>query len=194
MEGSDAGTVRGLVRPVSFPSFLRISSLYCLCVRVRVCACSYDPLDGARFYGENLLVELDVPGRPYILSSCGPLLPSPSKTFPLYTPPPPTAGEYYVDVASNTLYFYPPAPVSGSDAFVSLGQLGVSMTSVAFVTLDGFAVNLARDTGISAQNVQVCECVLYVLWARPLPLCLYFHSPVCGAVQPGCQQPRRIRR
>jgi hypothetical protein len=64
-------------------------------------------------------------------------------------------GEYYVDTASNTLYFYPPSPISGADVFVSVGQSVISLTSVSYVTLDGFTASFARDTGVNANNVDV---------------------------------------
>lgn len=75
-----------------------------------------------RFYGENLLCELDTPG------------------------------EYYVDALRGRLYFYPPAPVTTAEAFVSIGQNAVVIANASHVSLDGFVMSFARNSGVGIAN------------------------------------------
>jgi hypothetical protein len=90
---------------------------------------------GARFYIVNLLEELDFPG------------------------------EYFVDAATNTLYFYPPTPLAAAgEIFLSVlaepiiakgsyGKAGAALTNVAFEAL---SVQYGKSHGVAiygADNV-----------------------------------------
>ena len=89
---------------------------------------------GNRYFFLNVLEELDAPG------------------------------EYYVDRAGGKLYFYPPAPLEGSEAIVSVlaGPL-VQFKDVSYVTLQGLVLEAGRGTGIQiegGEGIQVAGCTL----------------------------------
>lgn len=145
----------------------------------------------ARFYGENLLCELDVPGASGVGNHDDTLF-----VHSLLA----RAGEYYLDPKANVLYFYPPAPLSSTDAYLSMSENGVKLTStevgclldvprvslaerwplcsfviMQYVTFDGLAVSYARNTGIDAENVQAR--FFYVASQLPCTRCM---SLVCS--------------
>ncbi len=74
---------------------------------------------GQWFYGFNLLSEIDQPG------------------------------EWYVDRARGTLYFWPPSPVEQSKALVSVIPTLLTMKDVSHVTWRGFTLEGARGTAIT---------------------------------------------
>ncbi len=82
----------------------------------------YGYLKGQWFYGFNLLSEIDQPG------------------------------EWYVDRAQGTLYFWPPAPVAQSEAVVSVIPTLVTMKDVSHLTLRGFTLEGARGTAVTASG------------------------------------------
>jgi hypothetical protein len=89
---------------------------------------------GNRYFFLNVLEELDAPG------------------------------EYYVDRASGKLYFYPPAPLEGSEALVSVlaGPL-IQVQGASYVTLQRLTLEAGRGTGVwieGGEHVQVTSCTL----------------------------------
>lgn len=89
---------------------------------------------GARFYFLNVLEELDQPG------------------------------EYYVDRANGLLYFWPPEPLAGSEALVSLAaQPLVAMKDASYATLSGLSLEGGRNGGVlisGGSDNRVEDCVL----------------------------------
>lgn len=80
----------------------------------------------ARFYGVNLLSELDAPG------------------------------EYFLDRQARRLYFYPPLPLTewGDDAPVlTMAKVALEMSNTQHVHHEGIAVLHAKGVGINATNV-----------------------------------------
>lgn len=77
---------------------------------------------GARYYVLNLLEEITRPG------------------------------EYVVDAASGMLYFWPPASVESTPAFVSTIDTVVSMADVSHTTLAGLTIEVARGSGVEVRG------------------------------------------
>ncbi len=71
-------------------------------------------------------------------------------------------GEWYLDRATGILYFYPPEPLAGSRAVVSMtAEPLVTMTDVAHVTFRGFTVEAGRSHGLvvaGGSDVSVVGC------------------------------------
>jgi len=73
---------------------------------------------GQRFYAINLLAELDMPG------------------------------EWYLDRSTGVLYFWPPADIKSSTAFVSMIDTIVALKDVSHVTLRGLHLEFNRGTAM----------------------------------------------
>ncbi len=71
-----------------------------------------------RWYGLNLLCELDTPG------------------------------EYYIDRRTNILYFWPPEPIAAGDTVASMIPSLVMMNDVSHVTLRGLTLEACRGTAL----------------------------------------------
>ena len=87
---------------------------------------------GKRYYALNILEELDEPG------------------------------EWYLDRKTGILYFWPPAPLEGNAAYVSiLEEPMVSLADLSHVTLRGLTFEVTRGTGIEiagGDHVVAAEC------------------------------------
>eukprot|EP00928_Gymnodinium_smaydae_P074702 TRINITY_DN5772_c0_g2_i1.p1 TRINITY_DN5772_c0_g2~~TRINITY_DN5772_c0_g2_i1.p1 ORF type:complete len:483 (-),score=37.64 TRINITY_DN5772_c0_g2_i1:232-1680(-) len=81
----------------------------------------------ARFYGVNLLCELDAPG------------------------------EYYINKDNGTLYFMPPQPLeqwpAGMDLFLTSADVALNISGTSHVSFRNLVVSNARSTGILAEGV-----------------------------------------
>ncbi len=80
---------------------------------------NYGYRKGQWFYAFNLLSEIDQPG------------------------------EWQLDRETGALYFWPPAPIKGGEAVVSLLKGAVSLKDTSHVTLRGFTFEATRGTAIS---------------------------------------------
>ncbi len=72
-------------------------------------------------------------------------------------------GEWYLDRAAQTLYFWPTAPVQTSDVLMSLAPTLVTLRDVSNVTLRGLTLEAARETGLTVdggENVRVSACTI----------------------------------
>ena len=80
----------------------------------------------ARFYGVNLLCELDV------------------------------EGEYYINEKNGTLYFFPPSSASSTvrTATITSSKVALNITGTAFITIDGIEVRNSQGVGILAEHVK----------------------------------------
>ncbi len=88
---------------------------------------------GQRYRALNLLAELDEPG------------------------------EWYLDRRSGRLYFWPPSPIAGSHAIVSVLPTLVSMQDVSYVTLQELTIEAARDTAVvisGGSHNRITRCLL----------------------------------
>jgi len=91
---------------------------------------------GSRFYAVNMLCELDAPG------------------------------EYYVDVTSNMLYFYPPSSIKpNSQIIVSMSSYVVTLASKTnYVTFKNLRIGYAQSVNFQTSNpvssIQVIDCDL----------------------------------
>ena len=74
---------------------------------------------GQRYYVLNVLAELDSPG------------------------------EWYLDRKAGILYFWPPADITSSPAYVSILDTMISMQDVSHVTLRGLALSFNRGTAVA---------------------------------------------
>lgn len=81
---------------------------------------------GARWYALNLLAELDSPG------------------------------EWYLDRKSGILYFWPPAPVESSKAFVSVLDAMITMDDASYVTVRGMTIEFNRGTAVAIRRGTHC--------------------------------------
>jgi hypothetical protein len=97
--------------------------------------CAYGVGGGLRrYYALNILEELDAPG------------------------------EWYLDRATGQLYFWPPAPLSQAEAWVSTvpGPL-VSLKECAFVRLEGLIIEDGQSDGVvitSGSDNEIARCVI----------------------------------
>ncbi len=85
--------------------------------------------DGMWFFGLNMLCEIDMPG------------------------------EWYVDREAGVLYFWPPTPLEGGRAEVSVVDGLFRMTDAAYVTLRGLSLEAARGTAVRIQDSRNCRVV-----------------------------------
>lgn len=88
---------------------------------------------GARWYAVNLLAELDAPG------------------------------EWYLDRGNGQLYFWPPAPLEGREACVSLIDNIVQIDNASHVSLVGLTLEVCRGTAIKmdgGQNNRIAGCTI----------------------------------
>ncbi|MBI4580169.1 MAG: right-handed parallel beta-helix repeat-containing protein, partial [Planctomycetes bacterium] len=88
---------------------------------------------GARYYALNLLEELDQPG------------------------------EYVIERASGTLYFWPPAGIDSAGAYVSMVDDMIVVHDVSHVTFRGLTLEIARGAGVvikGGSHNQVAACTL----------------------------------
>lgn len=117
----------------------------------------------ARFYGENILSELDAPGevsyhqclfcagvccvsrgkRTHFLTVC---VPCGFSCFLFHR-------QYYINTTTGVLYIYPPADISTSEVVVSQLDAIVSLDSVSYVTIANMTASFAQGTGVTATNV-----------------------------------------
>ncbi len=98
---------------------------------------------GQWFYGLNILPELDMPG------------------------------EWYLDREKGVLYFWPPAPIEKGRAVVSVADVLVSLTGVAYVTFEGVIFEAARGTAVvmkDCEHTQIAGCVLRNLGNRAVQI------------------------
>jgi hypothetical protein len=101
-------------------------------VTVNMTGAGYGPTikSGGRFYGVNLLSELDA------------------------------EGEYYIDDPTGTLYFFPPVDAGppeswpGGTARIAANETAVSVTNVSNVVLQDLVVTGAVHTGIEGYGVE----------------------------------------
>ena len=94
---------------------------------------AYGMKKGQWFYAENVLAELDAPG------------------------------EWYVDRDSGTLYFWPPTPIAGSDAVVSVVRDLLRFEGCSHVTLRGLTIEDGRGSGVvvkGGEGVRVVGCTI----------------------------------
>ncbi len=106
-----------------------------------------------RFYGLNLLCELDQPG------------------------------EWYLDRASGVLYFWPPSPLEKGQAYVSIAPSLFNLKDASDVTLRGFIFEGARGTAISVSNGtrdKIVACTLRNLGNRAVSIGGGSQSGVAG--------------
>ncbi|MBN2450277.1 MAG: right-handed parallel beta-helix repeat-containing protein, partial [Lentisphaeria bacterium] len=85
--------------------------------------------DGMWFFGLNLLCELDSPG------------------------------EWYIDRERGVLYFWPPAPLDGARAEVSVADGLFQLSGTAHVTLHGLHLEAARGTAVRIRDGDSCRVV-----------------------------------
>lgn len=88
---------------------------------------------GQYYYVYNLLCELDVPG------------------------------EYYIDRASKTLYFYPPEEVTDGSVFFSILKNDVLLSDVHDFVFCGFLLDGCRGTALAAKDSEdsiICSCLV----------------------------------
>jgi len=94
----------------------------------------YGYTKGQRYYTLNILEELDQPG------------------------------EWYLERKTGVLYFWPPTPLAGKHAFVSiLEEPLVSMRDVSYVRMEGFIFECTRGTGVELRGGSsntIADCVL----------------------------------
>ena len=86
-------------------------------------------MTGARFYGVNLLCELDAPGEVYIDDPTG----------TLYLVPPAGAG--------------PPSEWPANAVYVSKNETGLSLVNVSHVEMHGLTIHAALHNGVEASGV-----------------------------------------
>lgn len=90
---------------------------------------SYGYRKGQWFYVYNALAELDQPG------------------------------EWYLDRETGGLFFWPPAPLAGSEILVSVAPSLVSLKDAAHVTLRGLTLEGMRQTAITVSGGSHCQIV-----------------------------------
>lgn len=72
-------------------------------------------------------------------------------------------GEWYLDREKGVLYFWPPEPIEGGKAVVSVSQSLVEMKGVSGVRLMGFLLEVARGTAVrlsGCSGVEVVGCTI----------------------------------
>jgi hypothetical protein len=82
----------------------------------------YGYRNGQRYYGVNLLCELDMPG------------------------------EWYLDRRTAVLYFWPPGPVSAHNVVVSVLSSLISIVGARWITLQGFILEATRGTAVTVRD------------------------------------------
>jgi hypothetical protein len=94
---------------------------------------SYEIRKGQWFYAENALCELDRPG------------------------------EWYLDRETGILYFWPPAPLSSGQAFVSMVRDPFQLNNVSHLTLRGLLIDAGRGSALvikGGADVRVVGCTI----------------------------------
>ncbi|MEW6355505.1 MAG: sugar-binding protein [Planctomycetota bacterium] len=81
---------------------------------------------GCRFYVHNLLEELDAPG------------------------------EWYLDKANRTLYFWPPGTLEGAVVAAPTTKAVVSLWKASYITIQGFTIECADEFGVNAWQSEHC--------------------------------------
>ena len=110
---------------------------------------------GQRYYALNLLSELDRPG------------------------------EWYLDRASGTLYFWPPDPVGDHDAEVTRLLTLISANESSYITLQGLTLEATRGTAVeirNSTNVRLVGCTLRNIGNRAVSIS---GGTGCGVI--GCE-------
>jgi hypothetical protein len=88
--------------------------------------CSYPPRPGDRYYLRNVFEALDSPG------------------------------EWYLDRATDTLYFWPPTKIKRDSVTASALKSLLVMKDVEYVTFQGFVMEGCDQTGLLLQNCRRC--------------------------------------
>ena len=88
--------------------------------------CSYAIRPGDRYYVRNLPEALDAPG------------------------------EWYLDRQSQTLYFWPPAPITPDSVSAPILETVVSLNRAAYVTLQGFTIEGSEGNGVVVSGCDHC--------------------------------------
>jgi len=87
---------------------------------------SYPIRPGDRYYVRNVFEELDAPG------------------------------EWYLDRQTQTLYFWPPAPLEGKTVVAPTFRTILNITGAANVTVRGFTIECCEDTAVVLDNATDC--------------------------------------
>jgi len=88
--------------------------------------CSYPIRPGDRYYVRNLFEELDAPG------------------------------EWYLDRATWTLYFWPPAPLGGKPVYAPTLRTLIELSGAAHVAFQGFTIECSEGTAVVLRNCTHC--------------------------------------
>jgi parallel beta-helix repeat protein len=88
--------------------------------------CSYPPRPGDRYYVENLREELDAPG------------------------------EWYLDRATWTLYFWPPEPLAGRAVYAPVLKSIFQLAKTEYVTLRGLVIEGCEGTAVTLSDCNEC--------------------------------------
>ena len=105
----------------------------------------------AKFYGTNLLCELDAP----------------NEVRPLYHYPVPVYSDlllrlldwslvqFFIDQQTQTLYFFPPVPLSQwlESPFITQRMVTADISGTSHITLRGLGFHHSRGNGLLAMNV-----------------------------------------
>jgi hypothetical protein len=88
---------------------------------------SYPIRPGDRYFVRNLFEELDSPG------------------------------EWYLDRATWTLYFWPPSPIDQGAVYVPTLETVVAMTGARHITLDGLTIECCEGTAVRMRDCSQCR-------------------------------------
>ena len=113
----------------------------------------YGYYEGGRFYFLNILEELDSPG------------------------------EWYLDREHGFLYFWPPAPIIGGEAYVSLIETLIAMNDVSYVTFLGLHLEGCRGTAVTMEgghHNQLASCTLRNIGKQAVTISGGTHNGVMG--------------
>ncbi|NOZ40279.1 MAG: right-handed parallel beta-helix repeat-containing protein [Planctomycetes bacterium] len=114
---------------------------------------NYGFLKGQRYYALNVLAELDTPG------------------------------EWRLDREKGRLYFWPPAPLESSAAYLSTLKTAVHFQSAEWVTLQGILVDMTRSTAVrvtGGSHNSIVGCTLRNLGANAISIQGGDHHTVLG--------------